>query len=291
MGTANLDGAIAIGQAAKLPPVLAPIGNQQLDPGVTLAFALSAIDPEGQPLTYSATDPDLDSSVLSCTGLPADATLTDRGDGSAEVVWLPRAAARADVICNAIDVGGPPESDSERLGSFPVADKHGRFEGSVSLPSPPRAFALSVEVGEASWSLDEPLSVRADDEWEDEGGARLDCAADERVGVADVEMEREGGPADRGRSLDSELGVFVGEHEGRVTERKLCVADATAGLRQAELLLRAEGSRIEFDRAGCVPQAQVGEDHHGWPRGFLRLEHRLTGSGFSFRSWAPMRVR
>ena len=135
MGTANLDVAIAVGQAAKLPPVLAPFGNQQLDPGVTLAFALSAIDPEGQPLTYSATDPDLDSSVLACTGLPADATLTDRGDGSAEVVWLPRAAARADVICNAIDAGGPPESDSERFVLAEVEVQTGAARSSTCSPS------------------------------------------------------------------------------------------------------------------------------------------------------------
>ena len=194
MAVANLDIVVAVGQAANRPPVLAPIGNQQLDPGQTLAFTLSALDPEGQALSYSATglptgaqlvganfswtpdttqigqhpvtfkvtdtgtpvasdseavvisigrinrppvlapignrqgpvgselrialtatDPDGDALVLACMGLPADAMLTDGGDGTAELVWLPTLAARADVTCGATDLGTPPESDSERF--------------------------------------------------------------------------------------------------------------------------------------------------------------------------------
>lgn len=213
MGTANLDVAIAVGQAANLPPVLAPIGNQQLDPGMTLAFTLSATDPEGQSISYSATglplgaqllgasfswtpdstqigqhlvsfrasdagtptasdseavvisvgrinrppvlapignrqgpvgselrfmltasDPDLDPVAFSCTGMPADATLVDHGDGSAEVTWLPSAALRADVTCSATDVGAPPESDSERFVLAAIAAQTGaapRLEDAV----------------------------------------------------------------------------------------------------------------------------------------------------------------
>ena len=194
MAVATLDVVVAVGQAANRPPVLAPIGNQQLDPGQTLAFTLSAVDPEGQALGYAATglptgaqlvganfswtpdttqigqhsvtfkvtdagtpaasdseavvisvgrinrppvlapignrqgpvgselrvaltatDPDGDAIVLACTGLPTDAMLSDRGDGTAELVWLPTLAARADVTCSATDLGTPPESDSERF--------------------------------------------------------------------------------------------------------------------------------------------------------------------------------
>lgn len=239
MATANLDVAIAVGQAANLPPVLAPIGNQQLDPGMTLAFTLSATDPEGQALSYSATglplgaqlvganfswtpdasqigqhpvtfrvadsgtpvasdsesvvisvgrinrppvlapignrqgpvgselrvmltatDPDLDAIVLSCTGLPVDATLTDHGDGSAEIVWLPSAAARADMTCSATDIGTPPESDLERFvlsavdaqtGAAPMLDEAvwslegdgGKLSLRGTLPTPPSALRSS----------------------------------------------------------------------------------------------------------------------------------------------------
>lgn len=45
------------------PPVLAPVGDQTIDEGQTLAFGLTATDPDGNPLTYSASD------------LPAGATL------------------------------------------------------------------------------------------------------------------------------------------------------------------------------------------------------------------------
>lgn len=194
MAVATLDVVVAVGQAANLPPVLAPIGNQQLDPGQTLAFTLSAVDPEAQALSYfatglptgaqlvganfswtpdttqigqhpvtfratdagtpaasdseavvisvgrinrppvlapignrqgpvgselrfalTATDPDGDPIVLTCTGLPAAATFSDFADGSGELVWLPTLAARADVSCSATDLGTPAESDSERF--------------------------------------------------------------------------------------------------------------------------------------------------------------------------------
>jgi hypothetical protein len=192
MAVASLDVSIAVGQAVNRPPVLDAIGNQQLDPGQTLAFALSATDPEGQSLVYSATglptsatllgpdfawtpdasqvgqhsiafkvtdsgspaasdsetivvtvghinrppvlssignrqiqvgselriglsatDPDADPIGLGCAGLPADAVFTDFDDGTAEIVWLPAAAARFTVTCTATDTGAPPESDSE----------------------------------------------------------------------------------------------------------------------------------------------------------------------------------
>lgn len=45
------------------PPVLAPVGDQTVDEGQTLAFGLTATDPDGNPLTYAADN------------LPAGATL------------------------------------------------------------------------------------------------------------------------------------------------------------------------------------------------------------------------
>lgn len=204
MAVATLDVVVAVGQAANRPPVLAPIGNQQLDPGQTLAFTLSAFDPEGQPLSDSATglpagaqlvganfswtpdtiqigqhsvtfqvtdsgtpvasdseavvisvgrinrppvlapignrqgpvgselrialtatDPDGDALVLACTGLPADAMFTDGGNGTGELVWNPMSAARADVSCSATDLGTPPESDSEQFALTAVDPQSG----------------------------------------------------------------------------------------------------------------------------------------------------------------------
>jgi hypothetical protein len=194
MMIAQLEVAVAVGQAANLPPVLAPIGDQQVDPGATLAFTLSAEDPERQALSYSAdglppgaqlagasfrwtpdgnqvgvqrvtfrvtdtgsppasdaeevaisvgavnrppvlapignrevrvgaqlrvplaaTDPDGDRLTLACDGLPADAQLGDRGDGSGEIAWQPTAAQRASVLCRVTDAGTPPASDDERF--------------------------------------------------------------------------------------------------------------------------------------------------------------------------------
>ncbi|MEZ4333196.1 MAG: Ig-like domain-containing protein [Myxococcota bacterium] len=192
MAVASLEVSIAVGQAVNRPPVLDPIGNQQLDPGQTLDFTLSATDPEGQSLAFSATglpagaallgadfawtpdatqigqhtivftvtdtgspaasdsetvvftvgrinrppvlsaignrqvqvgselrvgltatDPDADPIALDCTDLPVDAVFTDFDDGTAEIVWMPSAAARSSVTCTATDTGAPPEQDAE----------------------------------------------------------------------------------------------------------------------------------------------------------------------------------
>lgn len=192
MAVRTLDVFISVGPAANLPPVLAPIGNLQVEVGDTLAFTLAAEDPEGQALAFSATglpsgaslvnaafsftpdagqmgphpvtftvtddgdpiesasetvvitvgrgnrppvlapigdrevavgselravltasDPDGDAINFACSGLPADGVLDDRGDGSAELVWLPRSATRTTVACAATDTGSPPASAVE----------------------------------------------------------------------------------------------------------------------------------------------------------------------------------
>ncbi|MFO0687979.1 MAG: Ig-like domain-containing protein [Myxococcota bacterium] len=100
MGVASMDVTIAVGQAANRPPVLAPIGNQQLDPGQTLAFDLSAQDPEGQPLTFSA------------TGLPTGASLV-----GASFLWTPDASqvGQHAVTFQVTDGGTPAASDAESI--------------------------------------------------------------------------------------------------------------------------------------------------------------------------------
>jgi hypothetical protein len=83
------------------PPVLAPIGDQSVLVGDTLVLALSALDPEGGALVFTA------------QGLPAGATLQNLGGGSAELTYMPSAAGQADVSVTVTDAGAPPESTSE----------------------------------------------------------------------------------------------------------------------------------------------------------------------------------
>jgi len=89
--------------AANRPPVLAAIGNRATDPGLELAFVLSATDPDGDALDFSA------------TGLPAGAELIDQGDGTAGFAWTPTQdqAGNHEVTFTVTDAGAPAESDSE----------------------------------------------------------------------------------------------------------------------------------------------------------------------------------
>ncbi|MEX2546446.1 MAG: PKD domain-containing protein, partial [Chloroflexota bacterium] len=73
-GSATLDVTVANSNG---PPTLTAIGDQTLDEGTTLDVALSALDPDTDPL------------VLSATGLPAFATFTDHGDGSGTLTLTP----------------------------------------------------------------------------------------------------------------------------------------------------------------------------------------------------------
>jgi hypothetical protein len=83
------------------PPVLAPIGDQNLVVGEMLTLAITATDPEGGALAFAA------------TGLPAGATFQDFGDGSAELSFAASAAVVASVTVTVTDAGAPPESASE----------------------------------------------------------------------------------------------------------------------------------------------------------------------------------
>ncbi len=59
------------------PPVLDSIGDQSLDENTTLDVAISATDPDGDPITLSA------------SGLPPFAVFTDNGDGTGVLSLLP----------------------------------------------------------------------------------------------------------------------------------------------------------------------------------------------------------
>jgi YD repeat-containing protein len=62
---------------ANRPPVVTAITNQSVDRGQTLVVNVSSTDPDGNPVTISA------------TGLPRFATLVDKGDGTATITFTP----------------------------------------------------------------------------------------------------------------------------------------------------------------------------------------------------------
>ena len=84
-------------------PVLAPIGNQAVAEGGSLTVAINANDADGNNLSLSA------------TGLPAFASLTDNGDGTASLAVNPgfTDAGTYTVSISATDDGTPVLSDSE----------------------------------------------------------------------------------------------------------------------------------------------------------------------------------
>ena len=99
MASATLDVTITVG-AANRPPVLAALGNQQVDVGATLTLAFSATDPDGDALVYRAAP------------LPSGAQL----DG-AQLSWTPTAADTGNhpLTITVTDDGNPPASDSEAI--------------------------------------------------------------------------------------------------------------------------------------------------------------------------------
>jgi VCBS repeat-containing protein len=86
------------------PPSLLPIGDRTVADGDTLRVDLVAIDPDGDALVFE--EP---------TGLPAGATFTDNGDGTAALSWSPQPGQsdvyRIEVIVT--DAGTPPESAAD----------------------------------------------------------------------------------------------------------------------------------------------------------------------------------
>lgn len=85
------------------PPELAPIGGQQAYPGVPLFLMIMASDPDG------------DGVSLAVDALPDGASFVDVGDGSARLVWTPRADQSGNhaITCTVSDDGVPSESASE----------------------------------------------------------------------------------------------------------------------------------------------------------------------------------
>jgi len=85
------------------PPVLAPIGNRRVYAGEALLVSVTASDPDGDALAFSA------------SGLPAGADFTDLGGGAAELRWTPSSSqvGTFSVVVAVADAGDPAEVASE----------------------------------------------------------------------------------------------------------------------------------------------------------------------------------
>ena len=96
---------ISISVSGNQPPVLDPVGDQEIDGGDTLRILLTATDPDGDQLTMSAAN------------LPTGATFTDAGDGTAVFLWTPpvNLTGNFPVTFTVVDNGVPPASDWESI--------------------------------------------------------------------------------------------------------------------------------------------------------------------------------
>ena len=92
----------AIAPNANRPPTLNPIGNKAGNEGALLEFTLAATDPDGDALTYSASN------------LPAGATFNPATQAFS---WTPEygQAGNYSVLFAVTDNGTPPASDSEEI--------------------------------------------------------------------------------------------------------------------------------------------------------------------------------
>jgi hypothetical protein len=93
------------GVDANHPPVLDPIGNRTLGEGELLALTITASDPDGGALHFAA------------DGLPAGASFSDHGNGSAELSWQPAPGELGNYAVTFLvsDAWDPPATDAEEI--------------------------------------------------------------------------------------------------------------------------------------------------------------------------------
>jgi hypothetical protein len=94
------------------PPVLSPIGNHMAYSGEALSIALSASDPDGDALSFSASN------------LPLGALLNDNGDGTASLDWTPDLGQLGthSLQISVSDAGNPVMTDAEDI-SIDVSER------------------------------------------------------------------------------------------------------------------------------------------------------------------------
>jgi putative Ig domain-containing protein/cadherin-like protein len=109
------------------PPVLGAIGNKTVNEGQLLSIPISASDPDGDALAFTASN------------LPSGATLTDNNNGTATLSWTPatgQAGSYANVAVTVNDNGTPALSDAE---IFTIT-----VQTPSQPPPPPGVSALSI---------------------------------------------------------------------------------------------------------------------------------------------------
>jgi hypothetical protein len=115
-----------------LAPVLAEIGNKEIEVGQTLDFSISAYDPDN------------DSIILSASQLPNNADFTDNGDGSGSFNFTPESVqiGTHEITFYAADIFDAVDSETIQITVFlgnqppildPIGDKSGFVEQLISF--------------------------------------------------------------------------------------------------------------------------------------------------------------
>ena len=107
-GATGTDTALVTVSKANAPPRLAPLGDVSMREGERLTVPVFAIDPEGDAVTLTA------------TGVPSDASFTDRGSGGGSFELAPTDDAAATIQLSACDAGSCT-SDTFALTALNVA--------------------------------------------------------------------------------------------------------------------------------------------------------------------------
>lgn len=98
-------------------PVLAAIGNREVNEGALLNITISATDPDADSLSFSAD--------YASVPEPNDAIFSDNGDGTANFSWTPTSehSGQYAIVFRATDSGTPALSDEQGV-SITVVDVH-----------------------------------------------------------------------------------------------------------------------------------------------------------------------
>ncbi len=221
---------ITVGQV-NAPPELEPIGSRGTKAGQALSVVLSATDPDGDGLVFSA------------DGLPPTASLTDAQDGTATLDWLPSAdeVGVYAVTVSVSDDGTPPESDAESLTL------------TVEAASP----ASAVQIDDALW-----------EEGRERGRLRVrgsGASSREVIGLLDPQLglvlgtKRAGGGGRFKLKLEPmvppcEVAAQAGEARSAALPVRGAPADCGQGVR---LRIRADGKCAEDDPEGAAYRLRV----------------------------------
>ena len=141
--------------AANRPPTLGSIGNRSVTIGETLQFPLTATNPEGGPVTFTATELPLGSSLEALPG------------GSTEFRWTPTLdqVGPHEIEFGVTDSESPPESDFEMV-TITVLDEMGE------TPIPQTQVDEPDETPIPQAEVEEPQAEVEQDVEQDQGSRR-----------------------------------------------------------------------------------------------------------------------